>query len=61
MELENQSKPVMQVSVPMPDELEQELRIMAANLRLSRAELIRQIIIKYLPLFKEEIENTEAK
>ena len=53
MEIENQTKPMIQVSVPMPDKLEQELRNIAASLRISRAELVRQMIDRSLMDFRE--------
>lgn len=48
MELKNQTKPVIYVTVPMPEQLEKELRLVAASLRVSRAELARQAISAFL-------------
>jgi hypothetical protein len=36
------------VTAPMPFELEYRARIMAARLRISRAELVRRAVVDYL-------------
>ncbi len=53
MENINQTKPSVPVTVPMEEGLELELRMLAAKYRMSRAELIRQIVIEYLPTYKK--------
>lgn len=49
----NQTKPSISVTVPMEESLEKHLRTLAAEFRISRAELIRQIIIEYLPTYEK--------